>query len=93
LVLTEQVGMVFDNTPVLNRMPLPTKLSRSMATPKIKYAIKKIELFEVDTGKNLHPKNLQYITISPISASYFGVAVSQLLQGTVLYNLCWFIVN
>jgi RNA polymerase subunit RPABC4/transcription elongation factor Spt4 len=79
--IPEQVGMVCDNSPVLNRMPLPTKLSRFMATPKIyKYAIKKIEMFEVDTGRNLHPKNLQYITISPIEANY-SILLSSTEQG------------
>jgi hypothetical protein len=79
--IPEQVGMVFDNTPVLDRMPLPTRLSRSMATPKIyKYPIKKIEMFEVDTGRKLHPKNMQYITISPIEANY-SILLSSPEQG------------
>jgi hypothetical protein len=33
-------------------MPLPTKLSRPMVTPRLyKFPVKKLELLEADTGK------------------------------------------
>ena len=79
--MPKQVGIVFDNTPVLDRMPLATKLSRPVAVPKIyKYPIKKIEIFESDTGRHLHPKDMQYITISPIEADY-SIMLSSSEQG------------
>ena len=69
--IPEQPGMVFDSTPVLNRMPLPTKLSHPMSISRMyKYPIKKIEISEADTGRQLHPKDMEYITISPIEADY-----------------------
>jgi hypothetical protein len=63
-----------------NRMPLPTKLSRPMVSPKLyKYPVKKIELLEAETGKNILQKKIQYITVDPIEAKYF-ILLSSLEQ-------------
>lgn len=61
---------------LVTQMPLPTSLSRPMLTPSYlkvyNYPIKKIEIFEAESGEHLHPKNIQYITIHPIEANYIS---------------------
>jgi hypothetical protein len=48
----EQAGTIVEDTPIPDRMPLPTKLSRPMVTPRLyKFPVKKLELLEADTGK------------------------------------------
>jgi len=70
--IPEQAGTIVEDTPMPNRMPLPTKLSHPMVTPKLyKYPVKKIELLEAETGKNLLQKKIQFITIDPIEGKYF----------------------
>jgi hypothetical protein len=73
----EHTGTVFEKSQMLEQMPLPTKLARPMVEPRVfKYPIKKIELFEADTGKKLHTKELQYLTIDPIESNYTLVLIS-----------------
>ena len=59
---------------VATTMPTSTSLSGPMLTPSYlkvyNYPIKKIEIFEGETGVHRHPKNIHYITIHPIEANY-----------------------
>ena len=47
----------------VTQMPLSTSLSRPMLAPSYlkvyDYPIKKIEIFEAETGEHRHPKNIQ----------------------------------
>jgi hypothetical protein len=72
--IREQVGTIVEDTPMPNHMPLPTKIISSHGNSKsflYKYSVKKIELLEVDKGKNLLQKKIQYITVDPFEAKYF----------------------
>jgi hypothetical protein len=73
--IPERIETVLDPpSKEVTQMPLSTLLSRPMLTPSYlkvhNYPIKKIEIFESETGVHRHPKNIHYIAIHPIEANY-----------------------
>lgn len=59
----------------ISYMPPPSNLSRPIIALKnvrnYIYRIKKIEIFEAENGKQLHPKNINYLIIYPIESKYW----------------------